>query len=248
MRQCIFTIFALLPSFVWAQDYNLYETIYLTPLPGHGNELERAIGQHNREFHSEAPHTAFVDFIVNGPQAGDVMWIMGPSTFSDHDSRPSGDPHDSDWAGNVLAHARTGKTEFWRQNEELSYVPESSAGENRPLGRVRFFEVADNALFQKTQAQVVAVNEARGISQPRLMFQKQFQHTDGRDWVTVTDYASWAELDEEQPGNFQESFEELYGEGALETFQEEFDQSIISRRDEWHQRVPELSGAPADES
>ena len=56
MRQCIFTIFALLPSLVWAQDYNLYETIYLTPLPGHGNELERALGQHNREFHSEAPH------------------------------------------------------------------------------------------------------------------------------------------------------------------------------------------------
>ena len=80
------------------------------------------------------------------------------------------------------------------------------------------------------------------------MFQKQFQHTDGRDWVTVTNYANWSELDEEQPGNFQESFEELYGEDGLEIFQEEFDQSIISRRDEWHQRVPELNGAPVDET
>ena len=248
MRQCIFAFFAFLPSFAWAQDYNLYETIYLTALPGSGNELQQELARHNKEFHSEAPHAAFVDFVVNGPQAGDLIWVMGPSTFSDHDSRPSGDPHDSDWAGNVLAHARSGKAEYWRQNSELSYLPESSEDEDRPLARVRFFEVADNALFQKVQGQVVAINKARGISRPRAMFQKQFQHTDGRDWATVTDYTSWSELDEEQPGNFQETFGELYGDDAWETFQEEAGQAIISRRDEWHQSIPELSGAPADET
>ena len=53
------------------------------------------------------------------------------------------------------------------------------------------------------------------------MFQKQFQHTDGRDWATVTNYTSWSELDEEQPGNFQETFRELYGDDAWEYFSPE---------------------------
>jgi hypothetical protein len=248
MKQCIFTFFAFLPSFAWAQDYNLYESDYLTALPGHGNELERALARHNQEFHSEEPHTAFVDFVVNGPQAGDLLWIMGPTTFSDLDSRPSGEPHDSDWAGNVLAHATNGKVEYWRQDEELSYQPESAEGEDRPLRLVRFFEVGDNALFQKRQGQIVAVIEALGSPQPRSMFQKQFQHTDGRDWITVTSYTGWSELDVEGTGNFQETFREIHGDDAWETFQEEADQAMISRQDEWHQAMPELTGAPGGET
>ena len=76
------------------------------------------------------------------------------------------------------------------------------------------------------------------------MFRNQDVNRDGRDWITVTFYKNWAERDEDGPDlGFQEAFQTVYGEGALDIFGEEIDKAIISRQDEWRQAIPELGGA-----
>jgi len=244
------TLFALLvgliPTQVSAQEYAQWETTYLTVKSGHSDALTEELTEHNQAFHASGPYAATVWFVVNVPRSGNLFWVMGPHTFTDLDGRPSGDPHDSDWANDVLAHAEARNTEYWRLNTDLSYTPEGSEAETWPLARIRYFDVTDDALFVKVQTQIKATIEAMGGTRPRLMFQKQFLHRDGRGWAATSYYKNWAELDEEE-GNFAEAFQRVHGEAAWATFEEEFDQAVASREDEWTQLVPEMGGATTTE-
>ena len=236
-----FVLFALAaPTQAAGQDYAMYETQYLTVLPGHSDAFNEKMTEHNERFHSEGPYTAQVFFIINGPRSGQIFWVMGPTTFTQLDGRPTGDPHDSDWGQEVLSHAETGLAEYWRRNDDLSAPLDPNAAP-KPISRVRFFEVADNALFLKTQEQVEATLKAMGITRPRTYYRKQFFHRDGRDWALVTSYDNWAELDAPGPGgggNFQSTFVEVHGLAAWSTFQDERDAAVVGREDEWRQRIP----------
>jgi hypothetical protein len=241
---------ALTPADVSAQDdpvYQMYETMYVSPAPGHADMLSESMTKHNQQFHAEGPYAAYVFFIVNGPRTGDLFWAMGPATFTDLDSRPSGDPHDSDWSNNVLKHSEDAyNAEYWVLNEELSYTPESD-GETRPVSRVRFFEVADDDLFVKVQSQIKATVEAMGGDAPRVMYRKRFLSRDKRDWAIVSSYKTWSALDEQGP-DFVETFKSVHGEAAWDTFDAEFDDAVVSREDEWREFLPELSAVPTTDN
>jgi len=222
------------------QDYVQYEVQYLKVLPGHAAQFEAKLAEHNQTFHSEGPYTAVVDYLVTGPYSGQYLWVMGPGTFTSLDGRPTGDPHDSDWA-EVLAHAEGHSNTYWRRNEDLSTpLPESEAAV-RPILRTRFFEVADNALFVKTQEQVEEVVASMGGT-GRSFYRRQFAHQDGRDWALVTSYENWAELDE-AGWNFRDAFIEVHGQTAWSVFQDERAEALVGTEDEYRQRVPALGGA-----
>lgn len=242
-----FTVLALfcgliVPS-VSAQDYAMYETQYLKVKPGHDDALGEALAAHNQQFHADGPYRAEVYWIANGKRTGEYWWIMGPGTFTDFDDRPSGDPHDGDWGNNVMPHLDAAhNTEYWRLSENLTYSAENSSDEAPPLFRVRFFEVADEALFAKVQEQIKAVSAAMDPEKTRSMFRKQFQHRDGRDWAMSQSFASWSELDETGGASFQETFVSIHGDDSWDTFSEEFDAAVVGREDEWLVHLPELGG------
>ena len=129
--------------------------------------------------------------------------------------------------------------------DDLTYAPESTDDTPRPLSRVRFFEVADNEVFMKVQGQILNVVKALGGPAPRTMYRKRFMSGDRVSWATVSSYKNWAELDEES-SDFVETFKKVNGEDAWETFGEEFDQAVLSRRDQWRSYLPELSGGDDD--
>ena len=230
-----------------AQDYALYETQYVKVLPGHAAAMNEAMAAHNQAFHAEGPHLAQVHFVINGPRAGQLVWIMGPGTWTALDGRPAGEPHDPDWADKVLEHGEADLTEYWIANDDLSYTPETPSEASPNLYLVRYFEVADNALFVKVQGQIRDVQATMKNPRARTMYRKQFMSRDGRDWATVIQYAAWADLDADGPGNFQAAFVETHGEAAWSTFQEEFGAAVVGRTDEWRQIIPELGGAPINE-
>lgn len=215
----------------------MYETLYLTILPGHGDAFNEKMAEHNEQFHSEGPYAAQVFFIINGPRTGQIFWAMGPTTFTQLDSRPSGEPHDPDWGQGVLSHAEVGQAEYWRRNEGLSSPLDPDAAP-QPISRVRFFEVADNALFVKTQEQIEATLKAMGYSRARTFYRKEFAHRDGRDWALVTSYDNWAELDATGPGNFRNTFVEIHGLTAWSQYQDDREAAVVSVEDEWRQRLP----------
>ena len=100
------------PQAVGAQDYAQFEIRYMEALPGHARDLEQALGEHNRRFHSEGSSRAVVAMVLNGPRAGQYIWRMGPGTWTAWDARPGDEAHASDWADNVLAHGRSGLVEY----------------------------------------------------------------------------------------------------------------------------------------
>ena len=230
------------PLGVAGQDYVQYETQYLRVLPGHSADFEEALAEHNQRFHADGAYTDYVDFIVNGPRSGQMLWIMGPSTFSDLDGRPSDEAHGSDWSREVLAHAETNLTEYWRRNERLSSPRPSTDATVRPLQRTRFFDVADNALFEKTQEQIEAVTSRMGL-EGRMFYRRQFGSQDGRDWILVTSHENWAELDATGASSFQETFVEVHGLAAWSLYLDERAAAVSGVQDEWRRRVPALGGS-----
>ena len=232
----------VMPADAVAQDYMMYETQYVKVLPGHSGAMNEAMAAHNNAFHAEGPYAASVAFVVNGPRAGQLIWAMGPGTWTTMDNRPAGEPHDPDWADKVLAHGEADLTEYWTVNTDLSYTPETPPVAATNLFLVRFFEVADNALFLKVQGQIRDVQKTLKNPRLRTMVQRQFLGNDGRDWAMVVPYERWADLDQDGGAPFQAAFVETHGQAAWSTFLEEFNAAVVSRTDEWRQIIPEMSG------
>ena len=80
----------------------VYETIYLSPKTENILELSEKMTAHNEKYHGTAPYNASVWRVLTGERSGNMLWIMGPFTFSDLDNRPATGGHDEDWAGKVL--------------------------------------------------------------------------------------------------------------------------------------------------
>jgi len=73
-------------GFVSAQkSYTMYETMYVTPKKGMEKELKASMDAHNKKFHTTAPYEAFDRYVIIGEHEGDMVWLMGPTTFTDLD-------------------------------------------------------------------------------------------------------------------------------------------------------------------
>ncbi len=240
MRNLLVLVFLAFASLIFAQDYVMYETHYLTPKPGHEMALMEEIAEHNKLYHAEAPYFNWVFSIVNGPRTGDLLFAMGPMTFTQNDDRPGGMKHNLDWAS-VMSHAKDmGGAEYWKMDEDLTYSPESEDDTELNLSRVRYFEVADNDLFRKVQKQIKETIESTGSKRSRTMYRKQFQHRDGRDWASVSWFENWAELDDDSMPGFEETFKKVHGADAWDQFTEDFDKAIVGREDEWRWLLRDL--------
>lgn len=225
-----------MPPSVAAQDYTMYEVQRVSALPGSTVDIGAAMVEHDERFHAQAPYAASVFYLVTGPYSGQYQWIMGPTTFTQMDDRPADVAHGSDWANRVLAHAEVHETEYWRRIDDLSYTPDAMPDGARPVSLVRRFTVTDEALFIKVQRQIMEVFAAAGAPNPRTLYQRQFLSADPWGWAMVITYPNFAALDE--PGfDFQAEFRALHGDGAWNTFNEEFGRAVAAREDTIRQLI-----------
>jgi len=241
MKNLLYLPFILFCGFLSAQDYGMFETHYLTPKSGHEQALSEEIAEHNKLFHADGPYANYVTTVMNGPRTGDYVFAMGPCTFTQLDDRPSSAAHGSDWASVQIHAERISNVTFWKRDDNLSYNPSGPAAVAPTMLRVRFFEVADDNLFSKVQAQIVKTIEASGSTRPRTMYQRAFPSSDKRDWAFVSPYENWAELDENGP-SFKERFEKANGAENWDQFIEDIGNAIISRDDEWRAIRNDLMG------
>lgn len=234
-------LFTILATFVFGQDYIMYETHTLTPKEGHEQALNEEIAEHNRLFHADGPYENYMFSILNGPRSGDILFAMGSCTFTQMDNRPSSPEHNKDWNG-VLAHTVGGAKhiEYWELNKALSYDPADSGNNPKMLCKARFFEVADNSDFIDMQAQFKKTLEAMGSKTPRNFYRNQFQNREGRDWVVITWHDSWADLDKGNWDLFKSTYIKLYGEDGWNKMDEAYDSIVLSREDEMRMRRTDL--------
>ena len=228
-----------------AQNYVMYEAQYLTPAPGKMAEFSAAMAAHNKKFHASGPFQANVWSILTGPYSGQYSWVMGPCTFTDLDSRPSGADHESDWAKVVSFTVPMGEEygEYWRLDADSSYMPDNKI---HPILRIRFYDIQRNEgyRFNRLLEQIKEVYQKKQYPvQFRVFRNRFFSGSAGRDVATVATFDKWADLDRDV--SFSDDFEEVHGKGSWRLFMDEISDVVVSAQDELRELMPDLGGGGA---
>lgn len=198
------------------ESYAMYTTVQIKVIKGMEKEFEKAVLAHNKQFHPEGTHQAFLRAIITGPKAGSYTWITGPRTFSDFDSAPGEGAHDDDWSTNVDPHVKHyGTIEHWKRNKDLTFIAPDSTPTK--LSQVWFIDVTDGMWeqFFGNLGKAIAVSKKAG-DESVYTYGSSFSGGDGRDVAMVFGIESWASLDEED--DFSKRFEEMHGEGSWKEF------------------------------
>lgn len=249
MKNLLFGIFVMLCTGLFAQTENtdegvIFETIILTPDYEEIATLAANLEAHNKEFHAAGtPYEAYVYNITTGPNAGKMVWMMGPfSNWADLDNRPGGEAHDENWMTTVVPYLENIEHgEYWKRENDISLA---STGKQYPLMFVRYHNISKtegyrfNPLLQKISAVIKAMDEPVSWSVYDNLLRQGY--TTGRHMAMVRGMKSWADLDESWP--FMETFKELYGEAEWNAFLKEMEVVSTNSWDEIWTFNAKLSG------
>jgi hypothetical protein len=240
MRNLLF-IFLLTPFCLFAQDtgYAMYETMYMTSKAENAKQLDDNLAAHNKKYHAEDPYQAGVFYVVNGPHEGSYFWVMGPTTWTALDDRPSDGGHDDDWADNVAPLCESQSlVEYWKLDQKLSRFP----GEFKLTKQlVWYFDIASGKGSKATEllGKVNKVNAKHYPDDTYGVYRNQFANNTGRDIAMVWFFENYAWMDDDS--NFGKKFEEEFGSGSWSYFLTEWREATEGRVDELREFVPELS-------
>lgn len=232
MRTLITLLVVALTFTISAQDdgYVMYETVRMQPNTSNLAGLKKAMTEHNKTYHKDGPYTALVWNISTGPDIGKIVWMMGPCTFADLDSRPAGE-HDEHWANEVLPHIRNSRNgEYWRQDANKSYM----IGAQSPMVYIRYLEIAENQGY-RSQGLLTKMSEAvkaEDGGNPWSVYYNEFMQGEkiGRHIALVYGMNSWSELDE--PGSMRETYESHHGENTWIAFNRQWREVFSDSWDE----------------
>ena len=227
--------------FAGAQEsYVMYETMYIKPKADQLKEFNEALSAHNKQFHANGANAVAIQWVVNGPKAGQFVWVMGPCTFTDLDNRPSDDAHDDDWNLVMPFVREISEVEYWRMDPDLSYTPEGWSGSDKI--HIRAWDIkpgkieAVKGFLQKAGE----VFRTKKYDNSWHVYWNVFDTGNGRDVAGVYGFDKWAEYDEESP--FVMDFDEIHGEGAWSDAMAMMSK-VSTINEELRELVPELGGA-----
>jgi hypothetical protein len=243
MKKLLFlNVFLLVGVITYGQDsYIMYETMYIKPRSGKIKEFNEALAAHNKKFHAEGPNAVAIQSVMNGSRAGQLVWVMGPLTFTDLDTRPSDDAHMEDWNSVMPYIDEVSEIEYWRMDPDLSYTPE---GWNfTPKIHIRSWELKHGKSdeFLEIMKKIVEVFRTKEYDHSWHVYWNYFQTGNGRDIAGVFGFDKWAYYDEDPV--FIKDFEEIHGEGSWEETYEIMTQVTVEMTEELRELIPELSGS-----
>lgn len=206
------------------ESYGMAEITYMLPKVGMEKEFVDGVKAHNEKYHKEGPFKASLDYILTGREAGWYVWIMGPCTFTDLDSRPDDDVHAKDWDDKIAPSvAKYGRTEFWRFNSKLSH-----AGEGSPKYETIWFVDIKRGEYYKFKEFMTKVKKAHEKKGDNLsIYDNQFNEDNGRDVAIVWPFDKWSEFDKDEDG-IKKYYEEIYGEGSWENALDDWSEFTVS--------------------
>lgn len=242
------TILSTFTMTVNAQEsdtYNMWECILLTPDYTQLPTLQKNMREHNAKYHSEGPFNATVYNIASGPNAGKMVWQMGPMMMKHNDERPAEGGHDADWNTKVMPYIKKMHTiEYWTQDDEKSNTALLAGPEVKyPILFIRYFEInSDNDFLVNQHFEEISktIKALEGDNPWGLYYNEFIQGDLGRHIAGVNFYKNWAEMDEDR--KFKETHGKLFGENAWDVFIDRADAVFSNRWDEIWVYNKDMSG------
>jgi hypothetical protein len=216
----------------------MYESIMLSPKSDHMSNLTVKMKEHNQTFHKEGSASSMVWRIINGPNTGKLIWMMGPVTFTEMDEMEMGADHMKHWVDDIMPNLHgMEQAEFWRLNGELS----NQLGKQSEMIYVRFLKI-NNGQLHNLIPMLKMVADVRKKNDPDVQFGvyvNEFMQGDiGRHVAVVTSMDGWADLDQED--TFQADFEEHFGSGSWDSFLRNWETTFADMYDEIWTLMPEM--------
>ena len=224
----------------YAQTQNVvYETIYLDPKTESLSDLGQKMKSHNEQYHATPPYNASVWRVTTGERSGEMLWVMGPFTFADLDSRPSDTGHEQDWIGSVLPLTHGAHDGYyWKLRPDEAYSP--SEDFQGKIMRVRTLDIKPGKIdeFTHMMALVMKVYNEKKLENSVAIFNNVVRDQD-RDVAIVWQYANYAYMDTNV--NFGEKFEDVHGDGSWYQFGEAMREIVLGASDELLEVMPDMS-------
>ncbi|WP_242132782.1 hypothetical protein [Aestuariivivens marinum] len=229
-----------------SKDYVMFESMMMTPDYTKLKILGDNMRAHNAKYHKDGPYKAAVYTISTGPNSGRMVWMMGPTTYTHLDSRPSNNGHDEDWRDNVMPYIKKIHTsEYWKMNGELSNTSMLDGDNSKyPLILVRYGEIDEdhayslNSFFEMVSKTVKAME---GENPWGLYYNEFRQGNLGRHVASVSFFKNWAELDDDSV-SFKDTFETTIGKNKWRSFIEMGDGVFSNSWDEIWSYSAHMSG------
>ena len=246
MRYIVILFLIILPLDIVAQEGQseevIYQSVLLTPDNTQLEAFQEAMAEHNQTFHNEpGPYHSNVWSISTGPNAGKILWTMGPlNSYAQLDDRPSGD-HDDHWQNVVMPTVKDTETvEYWRLDQDLSNAVEGDYS----VVFVRIHKINSKYGFLATDALKKLSETIKALEENPswMVYDNEFIQGDlGRHIATMTFHDSIAGIDEEW--DFRNTFEEVYSKGDWDRWTRTMDLIMEDQHDEIWILVPELSNS-----
>lgn len=239
-------LLAIIYSAGFAQSApQIWEVIYLKPKLDKLDLFRKGLAAHNKKYHASDPYKVSVSSILTGPNSGEYVWVMGPTTWTQMDGAPASGPgeHMTDWEKNINPYCESiGEMMYWRGVSEVSYEASGAANFKKNRMRASCVHPGQTDRFIEQMKKVVEVFKNKKYTASFSMAMREGLASAPRPnvvtFVTFDKYAFW------DTNAFQKDFEEVHGPGSYERFLEQIglclDRSMTY--DELSEVVPELGG------
>lgn len=225
----------------------IWETIILVPDNTKLKTLEENMRAHNIKYHARGTtHQAMVYTISTGPNVNKLIWSMGPTTFTNLDTRPAAGGHDEDWRDNVMPYIKKmERAEYWSAMTELNNTDMLEGDEMKFKHMyIRYHEVAEGQGFNlKTLLKQMSDGvKAMEGENPFGFYDNSFRqgYDNGRHIATISFLKNWAELDEDW--ELKKGFVKAHGDDAWEPWTEGMSAAMRNSWDEIWSYNKKMSG------
>ena len=233
-------LLALLCLQVGAQNDLIFQMVTITPKDGITDELVSKMKAHNDNFHGDGAHGARVYSINSGTEAGKLIWVMGPTTWTDMENRPAGDAHDDDWAEVQALLENDVRVEYFRFEPGLSHFPQDFDVKNLWI-RMTDLKPWQGYRYRTLLEKIQEVYTEKLPDQPRGVYWNTLgNYRDGRDVMTVQFFDSLSWMDEDR--NFSALYEEVHGAGSWRFFMSEIEDVVEGSDLMLMSLLPEMGG------
>ncbi|MBL7871664.1 MAG: hypothetical protein JNM78_08650 [Cyclobacteriaceae bacterium] len=218
----LMAVLAMLCSAAGAQtDYLQFGVLNITPKIDKVDLFKKGILAHNKKYHAAAPYKANVAAIITGPNSGDFVWVMGPTTWTQLDGAPGEGEHNLDWDKNVTPYCESiGEYSYWRDYKDARYDAEGSATFKKSSMRANRVYPGQMDRYLEQMKKVAEVYKKKKYT-GSFSVATIVGATTGINAVSFSSFAKWSWFD--RGTVFSKDFEEVHGAGTWVRFLEEID-------------------------